>query len=390
MGAPSTGPGVVLDLIRWGEATTRRALIERLGWSRVTLSRRLDELVEAGIVTRSSARDSSGGRPPEAFELDRDAGALLAIAIGGSHTRVGVTDLVSNVLVQDEADIGLYDGPDEIFSWATQVFDFLLARVGRDAADVRAIGIGVPGPVDAATGRLGAPQLDPRWEHVEVAEYLRERYDAVIAVDRDVNMLAVGEARLGWPGFRDFVVLKVGMGIGCAFVWDGGVYRGARGGAGQLSAPRPRLHDPLQRLESVASGRVVRARLAERGIDAPTSAALVALARAGEPEVVRELESLGALIGDALADVVALLNPEAVIVAGDLAAAGERFLGAVRAGILGATHPFARGGLVIEPGRLGDWAAVRGASLTAQDALFDPVRVDRMMRERRTLRQFGQ
>ena len=64
-----------------------------------------------------------------------------------------------------------------------KVFDFLLADLGRTRADVRAIGVGVPGPVDAVTGRLGSPQLDPRWEEVRVDDYFAG-FDAVFAVDR--------------------------------------------------------------------------------------------------------------------------------------------------------------------------------------------------------------
>ncbi|PJJ72029.1 putative NBD/HSP70 family sugar kinase [Diaminobutyricimonas aerilata] len=383
MTAMSTGPGVVLDLIRSGAATTRRELVDRLGWSRVTLSRRLDELLGAGLIETVGQQSSSGGRPPEQFAIAADAGVILAIDVGGSHTRIGVTDLSSAVLTEDEADIGLFDGPDEIFSWAMQVFDFLLPRVGRSRAHVKAVGVGVPGPVDVTTNLLGTPQNDRRWEGIRIEDYLAQYLDrAVVAVDRDVNIMALGEHRLAWPGYRDLVVVKVGMGIGCAFVWNGGVYRGARGGAGTISAPRTgRPSDPLVRLEQVASGRVIRDRLAEAGRTVSTSAEIVALARSGDRLVVQLVEECGELIGAALADVVGLVNPEAVVVGGNLAGAGERFLGAIRAGILGTTHPFSRRGLQIEASRLGPKAGVRGASLIAQDALFDAERVERTLRE---------
>lgn len=378
---PSTGSGVVLDLVRRGVATTRSELVEHLGWSRVTLARRLDDLLEAGLLVSAGQLSSSGGRPPEEFAVAADAGVILAIDIGGSHTRLGVTDLVSTVLVEDEADIGLYDGPDEIFSWAVQVFDFLLADLGRTRADVRAIGIGVPGPVDAVTGRLGSPQLDPRWEEVRVDEWFAD-FDAVFAVDRDVNILALGESRLSWPEYEHLTVVKVGIGVGCAFVLDGHVYRGARGGAGQLSAPRLG-EEPLRRLELVASGATVREAVRAAGGTADTSADLVRLARAHDPLVLAELERVGAEIGRSLADVVGLLNPQAVIVGGNLAETGERLVAGLRQALLAGTHDFSRRGLVVERARLGEKAGVRGASLMAQDALFDVARVSAATGRRR-------
>ena len=148
----STGSGVVLDLIRSGQATTRSDLIAQLGWSRITLARRLDELLNAAIIVSAGQSDSRGGRPPEEFVVNKDAGLLLAMDIGGSHSRLAITDLVSTILLEDEADIGLEHGPDDIFDWSCQVFDHMLGLLGKSRADVRGIGVGVPGPVDSASG----------------------------------------------------------------------------------------------------------------------------------------------------------------------------------------------------------------------------------------------
>lgn len=385
--APQTGSGVVLDLIRSGAATTRTALIEHLGWSRVTLAKRLDELLSAGIIVHSGQEHGSRGRPPGSFAIDKDAGLLLAIDIGSSHTRVGITDLTSTVLSEEEADIGLFDGPDDIFDWAQQVFDHLLHAIGRSFDEVRGIGIGVPGPVDVRSATLGSPQLDPRWDGVRVLDYLeRLPRDIVVAVDRDANVLAIGESRLAWTGHRDLVVVKAGIGLGCAFVLDGAVYRGGRGGAGQLSAPlRSSLSEPLRRIETIASGGTVRESLsrdgrAADGIRVRTSADIVRMVEAGDAEAIAAVEEIGEIIGYAIADVVGVLNPTAVVVGGNLAEAGDRFIGAIRKAVFLASHPFARQGLVVERARLGIRAGVRGASLLAQDALFDPDRISMVTR----------
>lgn len=384
---PQTGSGVVLDLIRSGAATTRSSLIEHLGWSRVTLAKRLEELLDAGVIIRAGQEQSSRGRPPGSFAIDKDAGLLLAMDIGSSHTRVGITDLVSAVLCEEEADIGLFDGPDDIFSWATQVFDHMLGTINRSFADVRGIGIGVPGPVDASTGTLGSPQLDPRWDDVRVLDHLgRLPDDIVVAVDRDANILAVGESRLAWPDHRDLIVVKAGIGVGCALVLDGKVYRGGHGGAGQLSAPlRTALNEPLRRLETVASGGTVREDLAREGhtnngTRVRTSADIVRLFETGDADVIAAVEEVGHVIGYAIADVVGILNPTAVVVGGNLAEAGERFIGAIRQAVFRASHAFARQGLVVERARLRHTAGVRGASLLAQDALFDADRISALTR----------
>jgi len=376
----STGSGVALGLIRSGQATTRRGLTDELGWSRITLARRLDELLQSSIIVSVGQSDSQGGRPPEEFAVNPTAGLLLAVDIGGSHTRLAITDLVSTVLSQDEADIGLGEGPAEIFEWAGQVFDHMLKRLGKSPHDVVGIGVGVPGPVDQETGRLGTPQPDPQWEGVLVKEYFAKRYGhAVFAVDRDVNIMAIAEARRGWREYTDIAVLKAGIGLGLAFVLNGSIYQGFRGGAGEMRRPRPG-GGTLQRLEEVASGEVMRRELLTRGYKVRTSKDIVALARSGDQAVLRLLADTGTLIGETLAGVVSLLNPQAVVVGGILAEAGEAFLATIREAILAGAGDYSRRGLVVEPSRLGPLAGVTGASLIAQDALFEPDRISRLTR----------
>lgn len=378
--ALSTGSGVVLDLIRSGRATTRTDLIEQLGWSRVTLARRLDELLHASIVMSVGQLDSRGGRPPEEFAVNPDAGLLLAVDIGGSHTRLAITDLVSTILSEDEADIGLSEGPAEIFDWAGQVFDHMLDRLGKARGDVVGIGVGVPGPVDYVTGRLARPQVDTQWEGVLVKDYFARRYDrAVVAVDRDVNIMALAEARRGSSEYRDVAVLKAGIGVGLAFVLDGAIYHGSRGGAGELSAMGTDGERTV-RLETIASGAVIRRELLRQGRRVRTSSDIVGLANDGDPTVLRLLAETGTQIGQSLAHVVGLLNPQAVVVGGNLAQAGEPFLGAIREAVFAGARDFALQGLVVEKSRLGHIAGVTGASLIAQDALFDADRISRLTR----------
>ncbi|WP_010205329.1 ROK family protein [Salinibacterium sp. PAMC 21357] len=382
----STGSGVVLDLIRSAQATTRSDLIAQLGWSRITLARRLDELLNADIIVSAGQSDSRGGRPPEEFVVNKDAGLLLAMDIGGSHSRLAITDLVSNILLEDEADIGLSHGPDDIFDWSCQVFDHLLARLGKSRADVRGIGVGVPGPVDPTSGRIASPQVNAQWADVIVKDYFPDDFRAVFAVDRDVNILAIAEHRLGWPEHADAIVLKVGMGIGCGLVLDGRVYHGGRGGAGDLA------HSPVGGdeeclcgrvgcLDTVASGRAIKRELHARGTSVRTSADIVELASSDHPGVAQILAHAGSQIGEALLDPVALLNPSAVVVGGNIAHAGAIFLDPIRERLLQDATTFSRRDLVVIPAKLGHQAGVIGASLIAQDALFEPDRISRLTRE---------
>ena len=256
----------------------------------------------------------------------------------------------------------------------------MLDRLGKTRADVVGIGVGVPGPVDRVTGRLAIPQVDAQWNGVLVKDYFAGRFDhAVFAVDRDVNIMAIAEVRLGWSECRDVAVLKAGIGIGLAFVLDGSIYHGSRGGAGDLSQVSTDGSRTV-RLETIAGGAVIRRELQRRGYRVRTSNDIVRLAQQGDSEALRLLGESGTAVGRSLAHVVGLLNPQAVVVGGNLAQAGEPFLGAIRDAIFSGARDFALQGLVVEKSRLGHIAGVTGASLIAQDALFEADRISRLTR----------
>ena len=97
-----------------------------------------------------------------------------------------------------------------------------------------AIGIGVPGPVNFDRGQLVNPPLMPDWDSFSIRDYLREDYAAPVFVDNDVNLMALGELWRLQRSLQNFLVIKVGTGIGCGIVCHGEVYRGANGSAGDV------------------------------------------------------------------------------------------------------------------------------------------------------------
>ena len=103
-------------------------------------------------------------------------------------------------------------------------------------ANVRAIGIGVPGPVDPEQGVIfSAPNLGPTWNHLPVASYLSEKLGCPVCLENDVNVGAIGEHSLGaGKGFTDVVAIFVGTGIGGGLILNGELYQGTRFTAGEI------------------------------------------------------------------------------------------------------------------------------------------------------------
>ncbi len=383
MTAPTfvTGSGIMLGYIRSGTARTRTELVAQLGWSRVTVGKRLDELMDARLIVASGQRDSTGGRRAEIFELNKDAGFLLTADIGGSHSRVGVSDLAANVLVEAEVDIDIATGLDRVLTWAHEVYGHLLDSLGIGVSDIVGIGVGVPGPVDPATGRLVNPPIMPGWDGVLVADYFHERYpDAVVAVDRDVNIMALGEQRQAWPEHQTFALVKLGLGVGSALILDGQAAHGAIGAAGDLGHIRHGGEEICRCgsrgcLEATASGWAIRRELKKLGYSVNTSRDIVALAHDGNQDTLRLLADMCTQVGHSIADLVGLFNPGVVVIGGNLANLGDLILNPIRAAVVERVPSYLIDQLVIAPGKLGGRAGVFGAAILAQDAVCDPDRV---------------
>jgi predicted NBD/HSP70 family sugar kinase len=189
-----------------------------------------------------------------------------------------------------------------------------------------------------------------------------------VEVDNDANLGALGELWFGAArGLADVVYLKVSSGIGAGFVLDGSVYRGSTGNAGEIGHVLVRPEGAVCRcgkrgcLESVASAPALVELLRPTHGPELTVPGLIDLVAAGDLGALRVVDDAGRAIGRVLADLCDLLNPEAIVVGGDLAVAGEPFLAAIRQVIDRRALPAAARAVDVRPAELGNRAEVLGA-----------------------------
>ena len=165
-----------LRLIRDGEAVTRADLARRTGLARSTVAQRVDALLAHSLVYETGRSSSTGGRPPAILAFNDGGGVILAADLGATHSRVGVTDLAGTPLAERASDIEISLGPERVLEWLQERFAEMLAEIGKTAADVRGIGIGVPGPVAFAEGRPVNPPIMPRWDDFPIPEWFADYY----------------------------------------------------------------------------------------------------------------------------------------------------------------------------------------------------------------------
>jgi predicted NBD/HSP70 family sugar kinase len=148
---------------------------------------------------------------------------------------MAVTDLAGEPLATYEEDWDIARGPEETLDRVETLVEQIVADSPVSPPDMVGLGVGLPGPVEFASGRTISPPIMPGWSNFPVRDRLAGRFGVHVVVDNDVNTMAIGEQRLGLArGVDNFVFVKVGTGIGAGIFSNGLLHRGADGAAGDI------------------------------------------------------------------------------------------------------------------------------------------------------------
>ena len=377
--------GDLFQLLRDGKARTRAELALTTGLARSTVASRIDALMHSGLVGPAGEASSSGGRPPSRFAFNPAARVVLAVDVGATHVIIAVTDLGGAVLAERRLAQDVADGPDTVLDRVVAEGIKLLDRSGRGRDGLAGIGIGLPGPVEHATGMPVKPPIMPGWDGFDVVRHVQRSLPVPVPVlvDNDVNIMALGERTAYWPEHDNFLFIKVATGIGAGIISSGQLQRGANGTAGDLGHVRvPRGDDVLCRcgnygcLEALASGPAVAHALTLQGLQADNGGDVLRLVAEGNLQAIQALRQAGRDLGDVLATVVNLLNPSVIVIGGSLGQAGEHLMAGVREVVYRRSLPLATTHLRIGLSMAGDQSAILGASQMVTQYVLSPAVIE--------------
>lgn len=378
------GAGDLFQYLRDGTPRTRGELAQLSSLARSTVTARVDALLASGLLTPVGEAASTGGRPPTRFALNRVDRVVIAIDLGASHASIAVSDLSGQVLGQDTVASDIADGPSVVLDRVAAIGIKLLDSLDRKVADVAGVGIGVPGPVEHATGRPANPPIMPGWHAFDIPAHLGQHFTGPVLVDNDVNLMALGEYVTSWQSAPHLLLVKVATGIGAGIVTDGRLLRGALGTAGDLGhvqvagAPKTVICrcGNIGCLEALAAGPAIAATLRANGLDVESSQDIVDAVMAGDIKALQTVREAGRDLGSVLATCVNLLNPSVIVIGGKLSEAGEYLLAGVREVVYQRSLPLATHNLRIVSTSAGSLGGIIGAAAMVIDAVLSPRAVD--------------
>jgi len=267
----------------------------------------------------------------------------LGIDVGGTNTAFGFVDIKGNCIAESSIPTKAHNSAADLFARLHPEIERIFSSIS-DKCILKGVGVGAPN----ANYYRGTVENPPnlKWGLVNVVEILKQYYDVPAAITNDANASAIGEMLFGAAkGMKDFIVITLGTGLGSGVVVDGKLVYGSDGFAGEIGHM---VYDPAGRtcgcgkkgcLETYASAtgikRTVMELLAKSNEDSALrnisyndleSKMIYSLALAGDKLAIEAFEYTGKVLGFKLADAITVTSPEAIILFGGLALAGNMII----------------------------------------------------------------
>lgn len=359
----------MLSVIRQHGAMTQVEIAGLSGLSAATVSNMVGELGAAGAVAVSPS--IRNGRRAVLVSLASGGGLLAGIAFGDRDMRVAVATRAREILDQQRIPLQADHVADDGMDRAARLLADLVDGVGGQMTDVDAIGFGLPAPVDSVTGQVGSEDVLPGWRGVNVAQAMESRLQIPVVLDNTANLGALGELRSGaLQGVRHGLYIKISHRVGAGIVIDGEIFRGSAGTAGEIGHLTIDANGPICRcgnrgcLDTFVGARAILDLLA------PSHGQLrlrdvMSRAIEGDAGCRRALDDAGRHLGLAVAGLVNLINPEVIVLGGQMARVGNMILTPMREAIDRCAIPSAAATVNLRVGSLGENADVLGALTVA-------------------------
>ncbi|MFE7408126.1 ROK family protein [Isoptericola sp. NPDC057559] len=323
-------------------------LAERTGLSRPTVTAALGELMESGLAVEQEARAASG-RPARTYSPVAGSPVVVGVDLTRSAVRIVVADRTGRVLGRQDAEIAPPTTAQPSLAPVRALLQQTLERAGHRPSNVAAIGVAVAGLIDEDGILVSAPQITA-WNGRDVAAMFTESFGSPVVVDNDLSLAAEAESRGGALADAETGVYALTWHhVSARVTADGHVLRGRRGRAGEVGLLRA-FSDvevpPGTLLEAVPRVGAQLRRLRDDPADLSGLAAL---------------ESLSAAMAPALAALLLTVDPDVIVLGGELGEFADLVAGPLADGIRTAVTGIQAGPRLIRGGELGADAAVLGA-----------------------------
>ncbi len=317
---------IVLTYVRDRAPISRAEIARETALQRSTVSAIVDDLQFDGLIEEIGTGDSTGGRKPTLLRIRTGNPVAIGVDMTPRHTTIALADLAGRVLQKET----FPTSPDVDY-----MSEQIIKRVEKYALENKKhnleVGISVPGIADQTTGKVRyIPYF--QWSNWDIARQIADKTNLRTTIDNDANALALAEL---WFGDevnrkdRNFIMVLVAEGIGTGIIFDGQVYRGDKGAAGEFGHMIVGENAPVQC--SCGSRNCWEAHASEKAImfryqnqmknhlsnnGDVNMEQLIKLANEGEKEAIQALKETAKYLGVGISNLIIGFSPQSIIVSG--------------------------------------------------------------------------
>lgn len=314
-----------------------------------TITKLIQELIDLGVVIDMGIGESIGGRRPNLYGINPNARYIIGVDIDCRMVKIGIFNLANEAVTKVVTYFSNVKDKNLMFSNLFDRLDLLIEESGLDKKSFLGIGVSIPGLINSKTGQT---YMDLTIDEKPLAQHFSDYFRLPVIIDSDSRVMAIGEQAFGYAkNKKDVLCLNICDGVGLGMILNGIVYRGKSGLAGEFGHINVVKDGNLCTcgkygcLETVASGTALIeqaqqgikkgqesliSELVNNNLDEIHVSDIIEAVNKGDVFAIEIINKLGHFLGEALASLVHIFNPEMIIIGGKVALAEEYLINPIQ------------------------------------------------------------
>jgi predicted NBD/HSP70 family sugar kinase len=298
------------------------------GLTKTTISSIINEFIALGIVEESSTISTGNvGKAPIPLHIRTDAVYTIGVHLGRQKVKTVLMDARMNIISRKKELSYERPGPKGALESFFLSIDDSMKDAEKNKFKVGAIGIGVPGPLDAQTGVVRHPPKFKGWKDVPLGKIVYERYKLPVWIENDANVGVLAEK---WHGggkdLKNFVYILINEGIGAGAVIDNELYQGAYDYVGEIGHTLFYDHGKFRYLEDISGVDILIKRARSQGLNIQNVKDISDLLQTNDKVACSIVKEIATRIGVAVINIIHIIGPEAVFIGGKMAVLGDALI----------------------------------------------------------------
>jgi len=376
---------MITKCLYFDKAMSVAELSELFDKSIPSIAKAVNELIDEGFVVEQGYAPSSGGRRPLMYAINASAMYILAIAMDQLSTRIQLVDLLNQPASEFlMVELKLSNNPEALDQLVDHINSYIAAS-GITKDKIAGVGIGMPGFINPIQG-INYSYLNAGEK--SLTQYISDEIGLPTYIDNDSSLIALAEQKFGTAkSYKEVMVINLGWGIGLGMIVNGEIFRGRNGFAGEFShiplsedgalcecgkrgcleAEASMLVVSHRAIEGIESGRVTSLKQIDVAHSKIMADAIMESANNGDQFAIELFSDAGYKIGKALAILIHIMNPQAIVLSGRGAKVGKIFMAPIQQALHKYCIPRLSSGTDLLISELGFDAELIGASVLVME-----------------------